>query len=208
MATYGDLKTRIKSELDREDMDAGEDSINDLTTHILAAVRYYQNRRFWFLLKPAKSVNTVDAQNYVTRPTDMHTIDRVSIPTLGYELERCDIADLEALDEPSGTEGQPVYWAEGEGGTQIRLYPTPNAVWALKMSGTALITALSADADTNVWTNDGQDLIAARACRTICKDVFKDFEAAEGFALAEAEALAALEFTDINRFDMPLAANW
>lgn len=212
MATYADLKTRIKSELDREDMDAAEDSVDDLTRHILAAVRFYQARRFWFLQKPAKSAVTVASQNYVARPTDMAQIDRISIPALGYELEKIDIEDLEALDEPSGQEGQPVYWAEGDGATtgaaQLRLWPTPNAVYTLKLSGTAAVTALSADADSNVWTNEAQDLIAARACRTISKDVFKDFEAAEGFAVAEEEALSALELQNINRFDMPVKAGW
>lgn len=205
MATLADLKSAIVSDLARDDLET--DIPDVLLAHINKAVRKYRVRNWWFLQRTT-TTSAVISQNYVTRPATIERIRRVSIPALGYDLERVDITDIEALDEPSGQTGQPIWWAEGEAGGQLRLYPAPSVAYTIKLTGTRRYSDLAADADDNPWTNEAADLIAAETKATLCRDVFADDE---GFNRARGDvidAVAALDETNIDRMDAPIPAGW
>lgn len=203
MGTLLDLMTVIVSDLNRDDL--ATDLPDVLLQHIRKAVRTHAVRDWWFL-RYVTTASTTASQNYVTRPTGIDRIDRVSIPSLGYELDRVDLSCIEAEDEPAGQTGQPYWWAEY--GDNIRLYPTPNAVFSVKFVGTRRHSELSGDSDTNPWTNEAADLIAAQAKATLLRDVIRD-DAAFARAMNEVQqALDALRSTNISRLSGPVKAGW
>jgi hypothetical protein len=57
---------------------------------------------------------------------------------------------------------------------RIRLYPIPDGAYVVSLSGNGRLTALSADADTNGWTQDGFDLIKAEAKLILASEYLHD----------------------------------
>ena len=202
MATLGDLKTFIASNMVRDDL--AVDLADHFLAHINAAIRHYSGRNWWFLAKVA-TTPTVASQNYITRPTTVERIRMVSIPSLGYELDKVDITEIESLDEPTAQTGQPTAYAEY--GSQLRLWPTPNAVFTVKIVGTEKLTALADDADENAWTNEGFDLIAARSEMTLC-GFMRDASGVASAALSVRDAENALNEINTTRLDGPVCAAW
>lgn len=206
MATFGDLKTRIASDMVRDDLAIGGEDEAKTKEAIQSAIRQYQARPFWFLTTTV-TVPTVAAQNYITRPATIQSIRRVSIPALRLDLPRVDLTEIEADDEPVPVLGQPTVYAEGEAGAQLRLWPVPNAVFTVKITGSKLLAALTVDADQSVWTNEAYDLICAAAKKRLYRRANDDANEARA-AREEAEALSALVETQIDRTDAPVKAGW
>ena len=82
----------------------------------------------------------------------------------------------------SATAAKPTHWSYFS--STIRLYPIPDAIYAIAASYTQRLTALSADADTNVWTQDGFDLIRSEAKLILALEVLHDAEMAARMRLA------------------------
>lgn len=205
MATLGDMKTRIATEMVRDDLASGGENESILLNRIKEAVRHYTRENWWFLSTTTTATTTAD-QNYITRPTTIDIIQRVSIPAIGADLEKIDITEIERNDEPSVQTGQPCAFSEY--GTQIRLWPVPNAVFTVKITGTTRLSELANNADTNVWTNEAQDLIVAHTKMALFRFPYRDEKGVQ-MALAEVqEALSALRRTNIDRLDMPVCAGW
>lgn len=207
MATYGDLKTRIASELVRDDLAIGEEGEHHTITAIGAAINYYKGQNLWFL-RTRQTAATVASQDYITRPTTIERITRIAVPSLGIDLDKEDWEELEREDEPTAQTGQPISYAEAEGGTQLRIWPTPNAVYALKIMGTRRIPDMASDGDTTVWTNEAYDLIAARAKVELARFPLRDPDAEAAASREEARALQAINETNTDRFDMPVCPGW
>lgn len=87
--------------------------------------------------------------------------------------------------------GDPEYYAYY--GRQIRLGPIPNAVRTIRISGVWRLTALSADADSNVWTTEAEELIRSRAKWDLWRNVLKEEQQAQISKNSENEAYAALK---------------
>lgn len=205
MATFGDLKTDIASAMVRDDLASGGDRESDTEAAINAAVRQYRVENWWFLTTTVTTTTTA-SQDYVTRPTGVDRIDRVSIPSLALDLLKIDITELERLAEPTALSNQPSYWAEY--GEQIRLWPTPGDTYTLKITGTAVASEMSDDADDTVWTNEAYDLIRASAMRRLFRFPMRDADGEVSALREESDALLALTKTNIDRLDLPVCAGW
>lgn len=206
MATFGDIKTRIASELVRDDLAIGGENEGAVENHIRAAIRLYGKRNFWFIRTVSSSATTTASQNYITRPTTIERITRVSIPALGWDLDREDLECIEESDEPTAQTGQPVVYAEK--GATLRLWPTPNDTFTVKIVGTSLLTELAEDTDTNAWTTYAEDLLVGHAKMSLCRSILRDPEGAR-LALGEAQdALNALNEQNIDRLGGPVKAGW
>lgn len=206
MATLADLKARIVADMDYDAMAPGGDMEALLVAHINRAIRHYSGQNWWFLTKTV-TTPTVSGQDYVARPATVGQIRRISIPALGYDLEQDDLTCIESYDEPATQTGQPYAWAEGDDGTEIRLWPTPNAVFTLKIVGTRVFSELAADVDSNVWTNEAADVVAAHAQMTLYRDVLVDPREANASRALEL-ALDAMRERNIDRADMPIKPGW
>lgn len=207
MPTLGDMKDRIAADMVRDDLLDGGATEALLLSHIQASVRHYEKRAWWFLATTA-TVNTTASQSYITRPATMGQITRVSIPSLSVELAPVTLEEIEAEDEPTAQVGQPCVYAEGEAGSVLRLFPTPSAVYAVKITGSKKLAALTSDSDTNAWTNEGFDLIVAHTKMTYYRSVLRDEKGAQMALGEEDDARTVLMSENIGRMVNCVPAGW
>lgn len=188
MPTYGDLKSAVADTLN--DNVLSTDS--RVSAAITSALRKYQDRSFRFNDGTA-SITTVAGTASYTPSVTFGSIRSVTIDAGAYlyPLEARTLAELEAIDvSDPAVQSRPVIYAWYN--EQIRFYPTPDAVYSISVKGTKRLTAFSADADTNGWSNDGFDLIVSAAVADLCVSVSEDPGRAAQFKSLESEALAAL----------------
>lgn len=178
MASYADMQARIALETHRTDLTA------QIKSAILDAVAFYSrervagNEKRWSLDTIAGTkFYGIDTPSPGTLPDDILEIDSITVTANAriYQLDSWSYTDLDAID--AGTtplSGYPRLWAWYAG--QLRLYPTPNAAYTLTISGQTKLPELSADGDSNFWTNEGELLIRCRAKRELYAHVLMDDE--------------------------------
>lgn len=173
MATLGDLKARIADELLKRNLNT------QIASHIGRAIEFYSGRRFWFNTgRMVGSAVAPDVNGLVPLPTGTRLIDQIMVGVM--VLERRDPSVIDELIAYSPNPGGQVS-DYAPAGDSIRLYPTPTGTVSLVVVGTFDLAALAADTDSNAWTNEAADLIAARTRMTMFRDVLRD---PDGMALA------------------------
>lgn len=195
MATLGDLKARIKTEMVRTDLD--DDLSSTLALHIQRACEYFSDERFWFNAYIG-NVSTVPGVQTVNVPVAIRRVERVSIPSLLVEVREVlltEFPDFVASAIPQ------VYAYDNDA---LIMYPTPDQAYSLRIVGTKQIDAPVEDTDSNQWTNEAQDLIVARAKMTLYRDQFRDPEGVELAAAATQEELTRLKRETARRLEIPL----
>lgn len=194
MATRLEVKTRIITELDRDDL-AG-DLAGTLDTHVDRACEFYADQKFWFNSLIA-SVATVASTATVAIPATMRVIERVALQGYDYDLQEVLLDDL----PDNTTTGVPKFYAYY--GDLLKFDPIPSGVFTLKLYGIARIAAPALDADANIWTNEAQDLIVGRVKMTLCRGLFRDPEGAQ-LAIGEIQdVLARLKRETARRLTAP-----
>lgn len=178
MSTYAQIKAKIADDLD----DTTGEYATSIAAAVLKAIRYCERHTYYFNETRDITFSTVNAQQWYG------TADNANIPTLVQihavwredsggirtELMRGTPEELEALSDANAASGEPYCYTYF--GKRIRLYPVPGAtVYTIRLQlGPYRLTALSTDSDTNVWTEDAQDLIVARSKYLLYKDTLKD----------------------------------
>lgn len=123
----------------------------------------------WFLFDPDVTASTVAAQPYVSFPTDFIQwednwpfwvtnsagLNSVLKPVKGYQAEG-----------HNETDGSPTEFALG--GTQVRLYPTPDAVYTIHLPCFKSSEALST-ATTSPWFSNFPTFVIEETIYSICK---------------------------------------
>lgn len=79
-------------------------------------------------------------------------------------------------------QAQPSWWSQFN--TQFRLYPVPDAAYALECTGNAAPAAPVNDQDTNFWTTDAATLIINATCAEVRNLYLHDQEGAAPYAAA------------------------
>lgn len=178
------------------------------------AIRYY-NRKPWHLTEVRGITLTTVANQTWYSSVDLTTgagdqdltgrtaLDTKEILNIQYARENpgssglneplCKISyqQFEAQQEGSTPTGPPTYWTYYAG--QIGIWPTPDAAYTLYFSATVKPVVPTADADTSVWLDEQEELIAAAACKRIALKHLRDKDRSQDFALIEAEMLQGLE---------------
>ena len=192
MATLDDLKTRIITETNRDDLT--DDLATALDEVISRAIEFYAVQRFTFN-EYRQTASTVASNQYVTLPSGVRMIDYLSV-TVGANAYPLRPQAWQVIEEWNGyatTSGQPTDYSVQSG--QVRLYPVPNIAYVLTFLGVYDVTPAldySDGTSTNAWLTDGYDLIAARVRYLLYRDYFRD-DAGASIALgAEQEALSDL----------------
>jgi hypothetical protein len=162
MATLADLKARIISETQRDDL--ADDMATQFQNIILRSIDYYATERWWFNERRI-TIPLVPGNMSILRPVDCRMIDELYFEQNGgatrWRLNVRSILEFEALSQPT-VYGQPTDYLEAD--TLIKLFPIPNATTPLALDYLADVQpVLLADTDANVWSNQGQDLITARS---------------------------------------------
>lgn len=184
MGTLAELKARIANELNRDDL------TDEIAHAINAAIRTHGRRRFWFL--EGRQTRTLTAESeYVSLPSGTRNIDLVQLQDgdTWYPLQCVSLAELDDLQGMNVTDSEPTHYAIQY--SQMRLYPTPDQGYTLSLIGTFDLT-LTNDDDSNAWTTEAEDLIAATVRKRICRDILIDETRAMLAQGAETEALNEL----------------
>jgi hypothetical protein len=181
----------IEDDIERSDTAA-------IRTKITRAVKHYQSSRFWFNESRDTTFNTVASQSDYTIGTDIpatfYTIDSVWV-TFGsdvLEVRKTDYLNLEDLLGGTTTESVPLLHSYVGG--LIRLYPQPDTVYSVRVTGHEKIAAPASDAEAdNPWMIDAYDLIKARAMAKLFAERYRDAEGAAIQRAVELDALSELQ---------------
>lgn len=194
MSTYGIMKARIADELARSDLSS------NIASAVQSAIAFHERKRFYFN-EVIGTFSTVASQewysssdaSWIATAVDIDSL-RVTISGRPFPLDKQTMAKMEEVSAGATMTGTPSDWCYYR--QQVRLYPTPNGVYTMTAAYIQRLTALSADADTNAWMTDAEELIRLRAKMMLFRDVIRDeasFREAERLAPFEAEALRALQ---------------
>ena len=191
MTTFAILKARIADEIARTDLTA------NIITSVVSAVAFYERRRFYFN-EATTTFSTVSGQDYYSSSDNaaiatLIEIDSLLVTESGTKspVIATDFQFIADQNNSSSATGAPQFYCYYK--RNIRLSPFPDAVYTMTMAYVARLTALSADADTNAWTTDAEELIRCRAKWDLFSHVIRDFGEADRAKQAELEALSVLE---------------
>jgi hypothetical protein len=198
VTTKATLRARILSDLERDQATWGtmiDDAIGD-------AITFHQSKRFYFNESRTVIFSTVAGTEMYTfnTPTlvgtigaEFYRIDDVQI-TIGASvtrLRRVGYDWLEQTADNNQAQGQPYNYAYV--GRQMRIYPNPGQVYAVRIVGHQKFDAPDDDSvDDNVWMNEGFELIRSRAKAQFAMHVIEDEAMAQRMQIMERSALGAL----------------
>lgn len=191
MATYLEMQTRIAGELNRSNL------TQEIRSAILSAIEYYGKRRWWFN-EYADTLATVASTEYVALPSDFIEMDvlQVTIGSNNRELKLRDISEITQWRSTSSS-GQPSDYCLYQ--NRIELYPTPSAIYSLPIKYIKSLTVLSADANTNAWTTELEELIRLHAKKDLLANKIHDTASAKDMQALSDSALYRLESLNTRR---------
>ena len=166
MPTYKDLQDKVNL-----------DYLNQMTLipetkrAITSVIRCYEGRRFWFN-ETATTVALVSSQGYLTVPSDFLFLDRLEVTTNGtaYPLRHVNYDAIRNMNS-SNNYGQPTDYAYR--GDRFVLGTAPDSAYAATIYYVHSLPVLSADSDSNAWTNEAFNLIAHAATLELMSSVMK-----------------------------------
>ena len=191
MATYADMRARIADELAND----GDISTAQINYAIQDAIKLYE-RRGWYFNQKVATFTTVAAQEYygasdLADIPNLIQIDAATATLNGYKNPLRPVDFLTIDDSQDGTvTAFPNLFAYYK--QEIRLYPIPDAAYTVTLSYVYRLATLSADSDTNAWTEDAEELIRQCAKRRIALNYLQSEEVAARFATLEREAYSEL----------------
>lgn len=185
MSTFGTMQARIADELLRSSLAA------PIAKAIKTAIAYWETTRFAFN-EGDWTRNTVASTEGYGFPSDLAAIDDIIITVSGsrYRLKLRHHTWLNSVSLTTTALGQPGYYAAHN--RQFRLYPIPDAAYALKLYGVQHFAELSDADDTNAWMTEAEELIRQRAKAIVRIDALD-----EAAARQEALALGATRFLSL-----------
>jgi hypothetical protein len=192
VATLGDLKARVISETLRDDL--ADDMATQFTDILRRAVDQYAAVRWWFNERRVY-LPTTAGQPYVVYPADCRVIDGLYYEQGGgtgrWPLTPRLIEEWEALAQPAVMAGQPTdYLVANDDSFNpiLKLFPTPAGVYQLVLDYIADVAPpLVLDTDSNIWTNQGADLVTAQAKIILYRDYLSATAQDPRLALAMAQ---------------------
>lgn len=190
MSTFGTMTSRIADEMLRSDL------TSQIQSAIQSAIRHYSGTRFWFNEATATTADgfgpTASGTEYYSLPTDFQAVDTITATISDvYQLVPESFNEIDRIQQSASYHtGQP--WKYAIYRQMLRLYPIPDGTYTLRINYVKSLTALSADADTNAWMTDGEELIRCRAKRDVYIHVLEDQRMAEAMSKLESDALAQL----------------
>ncbi len=198
MTTRAQLRVRILADIERDQSTWG----GQIDEAIADAVAFYQSKRFYFNESRTVTFSTVAGTDLYTfnTPTltgtigaEFYKIDDVQLAVGASvtRLYRVDYDWLEQTADNNTSQGQPYNYAYI--GRMMRVYPTPSAVWTIRIIGHQKMDAPTDDiVNDNVWMNEGFELIRSRAKAQFAMHVIEDTALAERMQIMEREAMKAI----------------
>jgi len=172
-STFADMQARMADELQRTDL------ADQIANAITEACDYY--RRDAFFKNDAQATQSTSAGlNIYSAPLDIAELRALFATVSGtvYKLhwKTWDQLNAEDSNQLSPVQGPPVDYALNLLGTgmQLRLFPTPDAVYTLTYNYIQIISPPVNDTDSNFWTVEARELIRAYARYLLRLNVLND----------------------------------
>lgn len=184
MSTFLQLQTRIQTDY----LNRGTAFVDETKRAIQAAVRYYENER-WKFNQTATALTTSSSAISVSMPSNLLLFDDLRITLNGEDLplNRRDPQWIRDAGS-NNTFGQPTDYAVYR--NRFEFFPTPNSAYSLPCYYLKQLPELSADADSNAWTEGiMQDVIVYHATTELWAFVLRNDKEAAKFAARERTAL-------------------
>ena len=167
MATFSELYTEIEADLG---VDNSDFQLRDLIkSKINLAIESYESERFTFNEGPLTTFSTAIGDPDYTKAANWPRVQEFDQVQALYSSRLYDLDEesydwyVRAINDQTGITGPPkCYVVYGE---TLYIYPTPNLVTTITISGLHTLTPrpLSADSDTNAWlVGDAFQMIKAR----------------------------------------------
>ncbi len=192
MSTLATMRSRIADDLNRTDLNT------QIDLAINRAIHHYEDMRTWFNETTDTFATVASQQSYGTSDglaSDVLEIDRVTFTSSSnyvYTLVPRTIQYILDVNTSGSTyTGDSSDWAWFQ--EKIYLYPTPDAAYTITVYYHQSYSDLSADGDSNDWTNNAEDLIESRAQWWINKRLLKNPGEAASHKEAELDALRRLQ---------------
>lgn len=190
MSTYKNLQDRIANELNKTGL------TSEIQLAIKSAIEFYGKNRFPWNVQ-TKTTTTTAGVEWLDVPDDfIDDIDLILIDgTDRNALEKMPDGWITRVEGSTDDTGEPRYYAIYGG--NIRLLPVPDAEYTLKLRYVYRHTELSADDDSNMWTqyDKAEALIRLHAKWDLCLNVIRSEEAkrdASGYLQAAGMQLGML----------------
>lgn len=196
MTTRATMQTEILADLRRSSAQLGSQTLSAIS----AAIKFYQPQRFWFNESRSVTFNTVQSQSVYTFgtsgdiTTEFYRIDGgvITEDSDNRPLRRGDYVALETMIDGNSTEGRPTRFAYIA--KSLRLYPVPDAAYAVRLFGHIKLAEPENDNDTgNDWFVEAYELIKCRAKAYLGAHVLMDLNMAAVMRAAEQDAFKALK---------------
>lgn len=201
--TYGQMQTRIASEINRTDI------TSNIQDAIITAIRFYRKEKFWFN-QTTDTVTATIATRTTALPSDWEApvFARLQISTsiyqpvslIPYSLnEEWYLSDsMQGIPDEYSIFGSTIYWR-----------PIPIISYTVYLSYIKQITEPTGSNDTSSWFTDAEALIREHAKGLVYQDVlYASDKAAACFALAKSE-LSRLKQENAGRnFNSRISASW
>lgn len=209
MTTYGTMRTRILDEM----VNDGALTAAQVNNAILTAIKHHERRPWWFNQKVGTFSTVANQELYTSSDlsdipniVQMQSLLVTSGSSTKAPLRAVDNSAIEDIQDGTVT-GEPELFSRYA--DKLRLYPIPNAVYTMTASYVYKLTALSADGDTNSWTNECEELTRQAAKRIIATDIIHDDDLAMKFATLENTAIDVLLEENRTRLgSIPLRVDW
>ena len=184
---YGSMIARIEDEIADSTLTA------QVKLAIQDAIKYYSRERWYFTEAIDTFATVASTQNY-NLPSDFKGMERMRLTYTSatyWELTPRSfdyINNITTINTVTGPPQDYAIFAE-----QVYLYPIPNGVYTVTRYYNKQLTQLSADASTNAWMVDGEELIRTRAKWDLMLHLIREFDEADRLKQAEVEAYQNLK---------------
>lgn len=198
MATYKDMQDRVA--LDYLNLAL---PIQDVKRGILRTIAQYENQRFFFN-ETATALACSAGQSFVNVPSDFLFLDRLEVVrnSISYALVNRSFDEIRAYNAV-GTRNQPTDYAYR--GDRFELSAIPDSAYPVNVYYVQKLTTLSADSDTNAWTNEAANLIGHAACVELLSTVLvSDTNRVNRHVIAAQAALSELNLRNVPRLTTKL----
>jgi len=189
MADLLALKTQIAGDLRRSNL------TSEIATAVLDAIQDHGAERFYFNDTSVYTFSTVSGTDVYAITAQDPIQEFIQIDNLRallgswYDVRREDYDTVERLySAPSS--GQPLLYAVF--GNSLRFYPLPNAAFPIRVFGHYRLIPLTADNQSNAWTNAAKNLIRYSVLKRLFMTPIRDAQQAQYFEAAEVRELEYL----------------
>jgi hypothetical protein len=192
MATLAEIRTTVARKIQNPDL-TGNITSSVVTSEINRSIRYYEKFRFNFNEDLSSITLTADTQVVPSIPSDLSSplyVNGLMVVDSQVKINLEKLAPDNFFDRDQDQTGRPYFWTYRDG--EFLLLPTPDSAYTLKFRYLKTYTALSADGDTNDFTDNAEDLIMLHTVKNLYAEDKQDPESAAYYQVLEDKELKSI----------------